>query len=98
MERNNMATKLSSITRTSYKSEVGDMELSYNISQNTGENISNVYASLKKGDKKLGNLSRTSDGEINTSISSSVSDEDIVRVLTMFLSDAKQIMDELNVN
>lgn len=98
MERNNMATKLSSITRTSYKSEVGDMELSYNISQNTGENLSNVYASLKKGDKKLGNLSRTSDGEINTSISSSVSDEDIVRVLTTFLSDAKQIMDELNVN
>ncbi len=93
-----MATKLSSITRTSYKSEVGDMELSYNISQNTGENLSNVYASLKKGDKKLGNLSRTSDGEINTSISSSVSDEDIVRVLTTFLSDAKQIMDELNVN
>lgn len=93
-----MATKLSSITRTSYKSEVGDMELSYNISQNTGENPSNVYASLKKGDKKLGNLSRTSDGEINTSISSSVSDEDIVRVLTTFLSDAKQIMDELNVN
>lgn len=98
MERNNMATKLSSITRTSYKSEVGDMELSYNISQNTGENLSNVYASLKKGDKKLGNLSRTSDGEINTSISSSISDEDIVRVLTTFLSDAKQIMDELNVN
>lgn len=98
MERNNMATKLSSVTRTSYKSEVGDMELSYNISQNTGENLSNVYASLKKGDKKLGNLSRTSDGEINTSISSSVSDEDIVRVLTTFLSDAKQIMDELNVN
>lgn len=93
-----MATKLSSVTRTSYKSEVGDMELSYNISQNTGENLSNVYASLKKGDKKLGNLSRTSDGEINTSISSSVSDEDIVRVLTTFLSDAKQIMDELNVN
>lgn len=93
-----MATKLSSITRTSYKSEVGDMELSYNISQNTGENLSNVYASLKKGDKKLGNLSRTSDGEINTSISSSVSDEDIVRVITTFLSDAKQIMDELNVN
>lgn len=93
-----MATKLSSITRTSYKSEVGDMELSYNISQNTGENLSNVYASLKKGDKKLGNLSRTSDGEINTSISSSVSDEDIVRALTTFLSDAKQIMDELNVN
>lgn len=93
-----MATKLSSITRTSYKSEVGDMELSYNISQNTGENLSNVYASLKKGDKMLGNLSRTSDGEINTSISSSVSDEDIVRVLTTFLSDAKQIMDELNVN
>ncbi len=93
-----MATKLSSITRTSYKSEVGDMELSYNISQNTGENLCNVYASLKKGDKKLGNLSRTSDGEINTSISSSVSDEDIVRVITTFLSDAKQIMDELNVN
>lgn len=93
-----MATKLSSITRTSYKSEVGDMELSYNLSQNTGENLSIVYASLKKGDEKLGNLSRTFDGEINTSISSSVSDEDIIRVLTTFLSDAKQIMDELNVN
>ncbi|WP_304313764.1 hypothetical protein [Phocaeicola plebeius] len=93
-----MATKLSSITRTSYKSEVGDMELSYNIAQNTGENLQDIYASLKKGDKKLGNLSSTSNGEINISISRDVPEDIATLAFTTFISDVKQIKSELNVN
>lgn len=91
-----MATKLSSITRTTYKSNVGDMELNYSLTQNVGESLKNVYATLNKGSERLGNMSRTADGEINVSLASGVSDENAVNVLSTFLADVKQITNELN--
>lgn len=90
-----MATKLSSITRTTYKSTVGDMELNYSLSQNAGEGLRNIYATLNKGDERLGNMSMTNGGEINVSLASDVSKEDAVNVLSTFLTDAQQIFDEL---
>lgn len=91
-----MATKLSSITRTTYKSNVGDMDLNYFLSQNAGESLKNIYATLDKGGERLGNISKTANGEINVSLASSVSDENAVNVLSTFLADVKQITNELN--
>lgn len=53
---------------------------------------------MKKGDKKLGNLSSTSNGEINISISRDVPEDIATLAFTTFISDVKQIKSELNVN
>ena len=90
-----MATKLSETTRIAYKSTVNDIEMNYLISLEGSERPSNIYATLRRGEARLGSITQDSHGTLNMNLSSSISEEDAATILATFFSDAKQIKADL---
>lgn len=93
-----MATKLSSIIRTTYKNAVGDITMNYSIQQNTGEGVKDVSASLRKGEELLGSIGKSTDSGLRLGFSASVTDEEAKQIVSTFLTDAAQITQELTPN
>lgn len=90
-----MATKLSSITRTAYKSMAGDIEMNYSIEQNEGEAVRTVSATLRRGDERLGSITKVVGNTLNLLLSDTAHSE-APQLLSTFLSDVEQICNELN--
>ena len=93
-----MATKLSSITRTTYKNTVGDITMNYAISQNVGEGVKDVSASLRKGEELLGSIGKSADNGLRLGFSPSITDTEAKQIVDTFLQDAAQITEELTPN
>ena len=86
-----MATKLSAVTRITYKNEVGNYVISYTTKTENGEAVKEINADIRKGDSRSGNLYIQSDGTQSMSFNPSVPKEDVKTLVSTMLDDAEQI-------
>ena len=91
-----MATKLSSIQRSVYKSIVGDVDIQYNISQETGKDATNIAGVLRRGDVRLGEINIAVDGTMNIYTHSGLDNEEKMQIVSTVIDDVQQIYNELN--
>lgn len=93
-----MATKLSAVTRITYKNEVGNYVISYTTKTENGEAVKEINADIRKGDSRSGNLYIQADGTQSMSFNPSVPKEDVKTLVSTMLDDAEQIFGEHNSN
>ena len=96
-----MATKLSSVKRSSYANQVGDYNIEYSIVQNNGEKAQQITANIKhvnykRGDTVTGVIYANVDGNLNVNFNPGISTEDKIAVFSTCLTDITSIFDELN--
>lgn len=89
-------SNLSSVIRSKYKNTVGDYEISYDVSQNSGEKANNVLGNIKKGDLKIGYVNCEFGGRRSITFESGVSDEDAKQLVSTVIEDAANIFAERN--
>ena len=93
-----MATKLSAITRITYKNEVGQYVISYTTKQENGAAVKEINADIRQGELRAGNLYIQADGTQSMSFNPSVPKEDVKTLVSTMLDDADQIFGEQNSN
>ena len=86
-----MATKLSAITRITYKNEVGQYVISYTTKQENGEAVKEINADIRQGELRAGNVYILADGSVSISLGASISDDDKKTLLATVLEDGRQI-------
>lgn len=91
-----MATKLSSIQRSMYKNTIGDIDIQYNILQETGKDATNIAGVLKKGEVRLGEINIAVDGTMNIYTYPGLNNEEKKNIVSTVIDDVQQIYDELN--
>lgn len=89
-----MATKLSAITRITYKNEVGQYVISYTTKQENGEAVKEINADIRQGELRAGNVYILADGSVSISLGASISDDDKKTLLATVLEDGRQIFGE----
>ena len=89
-------SNLSSVIRSKYKNAVGDYEISYDVSQNSGKKANNVRGSIKKGDLKIGYVNCELEGRKSITFEAGVSDEDAKQLVSTIIEDAANIFAERN--
>lgn len=89
-----MATKLSAITRITYKNEVGNYVISYTMKQENGEAVREINADIRQGDLRPGYVNIQADGSISLSLGAGISDTDKTTLISTVLADARQIFEE----
>lgn len=86
-----MATKLSAITRITYKNEVGQYVISYTTKQENGEAVKEINADIRQGELRAGNVYILADGSVSISLGASISDADKKTLISTVLEDGRQI-------
>lgn len=86
-----MATKLSAITRITYKNEVGQYVISYTTKQENGAAVKEINADIRQGELRAGNVYILADGSVSISLGASISDDDKKTLLATVLEDGRQI-------
>lgn len=89
-----MATKLSAITRITYKNEVGQYVISYTTKQENGEAVKEINADIRQGELRAGNVYILADGSVSISLGASISDADKKTLISTVLEDGRQIFGE----
>ena len=82
---------LSSVLRSKYKNTVGDYDISYETTRNAGEKVSEVLASVKKGELRFGYVNIVDKGRKSIVLEDGVSDEDCKAILSTVIDDAANI-------
>lgn len=91
-----MLTKLSSVTRTTYKGEAGEYALSYNISRNEGDLAKEIACVITSGSERVGYANIGSTGTLNVSLNTGMDGTTAKTLLAKVIDDAASIFDELN--
>ena len=91
-----MVTKLSSIQRSVYKNTIGDVNIQYNISQETGKDATNITGVLKKGEVRLGEINIAVDGTMNIYTHPGLNNDEKKNIVSTVIDDVQQIYNELN--
>ena len=89
-----MATKLSAITRITYKNEVGQYVISYTTKQENGEAVKEINADIRQGELRAGNVYILADGSVSISLGANISDADKKTLISTVLEDGRQIFGE----
>lgn len=89
-----MATKLSAITRITYKNEVGQYVISYTTKQENGEAVKEINADIRQGELRAGNVYILADGSVSISLGASISNADKKTLISTVLEDGRQIFGE----
>lgn len=89
-----MATKLSAITRITYKNEVGQYVICYTTKQENGAAVKEINADIRQGELRAGNVYILADGSVSISLGASISDADKKTLISTVLEDGRQIFGE----
>lgn len=89
-------TAKSSIVRSKFNNQVGDYEITYDVSQNAGENANNVLGNIKKGDIRIGYINCELNGRKSITIENGVTDDEVKLIVSTVIDDASNIFNELN--
>lgn len=89
-----MATKLSAITRITYKNEVGQYVINYTTKQENGAAVKEINADIRQGELRAGNVYILADGSVSISLGASISDADKKTLISTVLEDGRQIFGE----
>lgn len=82
---------LSSVLRSKYKNTVGDYDISYGTTRNAGEKVTEVLATVKKGELRFGYVNIVDKGRKSIVLEDGVSDEDCKAILSTVIDDAANI-------
>lgn len=89
-------TAKSSIVRSKYNNQVGDYEITYDVSQNAGEKANNVLGNIKKGDIRIGYINCELNGRKSITIEQGIADDEVKLIVSTVIDDASNIFKELN--
>lgn len=79
-----------------YKNTIGDIDIQYNILQETGKDATNIAGVLKKGEVRLGEINIAVDGTMNIYTYPGLNNEEKKNIVSTVIDDVQQIYDELN--
>lgn len=79
-----------------YKNTIGDIDIQYNILQETGKDATNIAGVLKKGEVRLGEINIAVDGTMNIYTYPGLNNEEKKNIVSTVIDDMQQIYDELN--
>lgn len=79
-----------------YKNTIGDIDIQYNILQETGKDATNIAGVLKKGEVRLGEINIAVDGMMNIYTYPGLNNEEKKNIVSTVIDDVQQIYDELN--
>ena len=82
---------LSSVLRSKYKNTVGDYEIFYETTRKAGKKVTEVLASIKKGELKFGYVNIMDKGRKSIVLEDGVSDEDSKAILSTVIDDVANI-------
>lgn len=79
-----------------YKNTIGDIDIQYNILQETGKDATNIAGVLKKGEVRLGEINIAVDGTMNIYTYPGLNNDEKKNIVSAVIDDVQQIYDELN--
>lgn len=88
--------QVSSFIKSTYLNNVSGYELQYNITQDEGQHVKSVQATIKKGDVLFGYIYINADGTKNISFDRPIPDADSEAIYSAALADASQIFEQRN--
>lgn len=88
---------LSSTVRSKFKNTVGDYEISYEATHQEGQSVTEVIASVKKGELKFGYINIAQNGRKSIVLEAGISDEDSKQLFSTVVDDTKSIFESKNV-
>ena len=88
---------LSSTVRSKFKNVVGDYEISYEATHQEGQRVTEVLASVKKGELKFGYINISQDGRKSIVLEAGISDEDSKQLFSTVVDDTKSIFESKSV-